>query len=119
MKRRVSGTETTVAMDSGPGAGVPSRNDQARPSEPAPPFEPDQRNDRAEHDHCDAERIAPRPVQFRHELEIHAVDAGDHGRRNADHSFHVPARTGRTDAEVRAEMLDALAGWVGRVVAAR
>jgi len=29
----------------------------------------------------------------------------------ADHSFHVPARTGRKDPEVRAEMLDALAEW--------
>jgi predicted alpha/beta-hydrolase family hydrolase len=34
---------------------------------------------------------------------------------DADHSFHVPARTGRKDAQVRAEMLDALAAWVGRV----
>ena len=25
---------------------------------------------------------------------------------NADHSFHVPARSGRTDAQLRAEMLD-------------
>ena len=31
---------------------------------------------------------------------------------DADHSFHVPARTGRKDAEVRNELLDALAGWV-------
>ena len=31
---------------------------------------------------------------------------------DADHSFHVPARTGRTDADVRAEMLDALARWI-------
>jgi uncharacterized protein len=30
----------------------------------------------------------------------------------ADHSFHVPARTGRADAEVRAEWLRALAAWV-------
>ena len=30
---------------------------------------------------------------------------------DADHSFHVPARTRRTDADVRAEMLDALAAW--------
>ncbi len=32
--------------------------------------------------------------------------------QDADHSFHVPARTGRKDAEVRAEMLDALAMWI-------
>jgi predicted alpha/beta-hydrolase family hydrolase len=32
--------------------------------------------------------------------------------QDADHSFHVAARTGRKDAEVRAEMLDALASWI-------
>jgi predicted alpha/beta-hydrolase family hydrolase len=37
---------------------------------------------------------------------------------DADHSFHVPARSGRKDAEVREEMLDALAGWIGAVVSA-
>ena len=31
---------------------------------------------------------------------------------DADHSFHVPARTGRKDADVRAEMLEVLAGWI-------
>ena len=31
---------------------------------------------------------------------------------DADHSFHVPARTGRKDSEVRAELLDALAEWI-------
>jgi uncharacterized protein len=36
--------------------------------------------------------------------------------QDADHSFHVPARTGRNDAEVRAEMLDTLASWVEAVV---
>jgi uncharacterized protein len=36
--------------------------------------------------------------------------------QNADHSFHVPARTGRNDAEVRAEMLDTLASWLETVV---
>ena len=35
---------------------------------------------------------------------------------DADHSFHVPARTGRKDPEVRAEMLDAFAEWIQRVV---
>jgi uncharacterized protein len=32
--------------------------------------------------------------------------------QDADHSFHVPARSGRTDAEVRREMLDDLAAWI-------
>jgi predicted alpha/beta-hydrolase family hydrolase len=31
---------------------------------------------------------------------------------SADHSFHVPARSGRTDAQVMAALLDALAAWV-------
>ena len=31
---------------------------------------------------------------------------------DADHSFHVPARTGRKDSEIMAELLDALAGWI-------
>jgi len=38
--------------------------------------------------------------------------------QDADHSFHVPARTGRKDAEVRGEMLDALAGWIDDLVTA-
>ncbi len=29
----------------------------------------------------------------------------------ADHSFHVPARSGRTDAQALGELLDALAGF--------
>jgi len=32
--------------------------------------------------------------------------------QDADHSFHVPARTGREDAEVRSEMLDRLSAWL-------
>jgi hypothetical protein len=36
--------------------------------------------------------------------------------QDADHSFHVPARTGRKDADVRAEMLDALAAWIGQKI---
>jgi len=31
---------------------------------------------------------------------------------DADHSFHVPARSGRADAEIRDSLLDALAGWI-------
>ena len=30
---------------------------------------------------------------------------------SADHSFHVPARSGRTDADVMRDMLDAFASW--------
>jgi predicted alpha/beta-hydrolase family hydrolase len=34
----------------------------------------------------------------------------------ADHSFHVSTRSGRKDAEVLGEALDALAGWIDRCV---
>ncbi|MEO5692660.1 MAG: alpha/beta family hydrolase [Usitatibacter sp.] len=34
----------------------------------------------------------------------------------ADHSFHVPARSGRKDAEVRGELLDALARWIDQAL---
>jgi hypothetical protein len=36
---------------------------------------------------------------------------------DADHSFHVPAKSCRTDAEIMAELLDALAEWVDRKIA--
>src|SRR5947199_229673 len=35
---------------------------------------------------------------------------------DADHSFHVPARLGRKDADVRAQMLDTMAEWIARVL---
>lgn len=34
---------------------------------------------------------------------------------DADHSFHVPARTGRKDADVRGEALDAMSQWLERL----
>jgi hypothetical protein len=36
--------------------------------------------------------------------------------QDADHSFHVPARTGRKDSEIIAEMSDALADWIGKAI---
>jgi uncharacterized protein len=35
-----------------------------------------------------------------------------HVVEGADHSFHVPVRSGRTDAQVREELLDAMAAWM-------
>jgi uncharacterized protein len=35
---------------------------------------------------------------------------------DADHSFHVPARSGRKDAEVMGELLDALAAWIDSAI---
>jgi predicted alpha/beta-hydrolase family hydrolase len=38
--------------------------------------------------------------------------ARGHWLEDADHGFHVPARTGRTDAQLRALLLDELRSWV-------
>jgi predicted alpha/beta-hydrolase family hydrolase len=38
---------------------------------------------------------------------------------DADHSFHVPARSGRKDADVMAELLDELASWTSSVTSDR
>jgi uncharacterized protein len=35
---------------------------------------------------------------------------------HADHSFHVPVRSGRTDSEILRELLDALTAWTVKVV---
>ncbi|HZP10364.1 alpha/beta family hydrolase [Methyloceanibacter sp.] len=35
--------------------------------------------------------------------------------QEADHSFHVPARSEGTDAVVRSELLDDLAAWIGKL----
>ena len=35
---------------------------------------------------------------------------------DADHSLHVPARSGRKDPDIRVEVLDALATWIETVV---
>jgi hypothetical protein len=36
---------------------------------------------------------------------------------DADHSFHVPARSLRKDAQVHSELLDALTAWIDGVLA--
>jgi len=38
---------------------------------------------------------------------------------DADHSFHVPARSGRSDAEVRGQLLDDLVAWIDGLIARR
>jgi uncharacterized protein len=40
-----------------------------------------------------------------------------HVVKDADHSFHVPARSGRKDSEVMDEILDAFADWADRIEA--
>ena len=37
---------------------------------------------------------------------------------DADHSFHVPARSGRKDPQVLGDVLDALAGWIDEILRA-
>jgi predicted alpha/beta-hydrolase family hydrolase len=39
-----------------------------------------------------------------------------HPVKDADHSFHVPARSGRNDGEVMNEILDAFVAWAGSIV---
>ncbi len=38
-----------------------------------------------------------------------------HVVEGADHSFHVPARSGRNDREVMDEILDFFVGWIGKI----
>ena len=35
---------------------------------------------------------------------------------DADHSFHVPARSGRTDAQVMSLLLESLCGWLEKLL---
>ncbi|SDT35100.1 alpha/beta hydrolase family protein [Bradyrhizobium canariense] len=44
-----------------------------------------------------------------------APSASLHLIKDADHSFHVPARSGRNDREVMSEMLDIFAAWIGKL----
>jgi hypothetical protein len=36
--------------------------------------------------------------------------------QDADHSFHVPARSGRTDKQIKEELLDATAAWIKSLI---
>jgi len=49
-------------------------------------------------------------------LERTLARLGDHATldlaEDADHSFHIPAKTGRKDPEVLGEILDRAAGWI-------
>ena len=54
--------------------------------------------------HCVVDRLGPRAT-------LHLV-------QDADHSFHVPARSGRTDPEIRRHLLQVLRDWSIALVAA-
>jgi hypothetical protein len=53
-------------------------------------------------------------------LQPIAAELGEHVRlhrlQDADHSFHVPVRSGRKDSEVREEWLDVLCSWITQVI---
>ncbi|MGD0503062.1 MAG: alpha/beta family hydrolase [Steroidobacteraceae bacterium] len=62
-----------------------------------------------------------RDVLAETELMRHAVEGlGDRARirwmEGADHAFHVPARSGKSDADVLGEIADALEAWVESVI---
>lgn len=42
-----------------------------------------------------------------------------HVLQDADHAFHVPARSGRKDSDVRDDALDAVSAWLGHIDASR
>jgi uncharacterized protein len=57
-------------------------------------------------DLADLSLLGPIVTSLGNRASLHVVDG-------ADHSFHVLRRSGRTDAEVLAEILDATAAWIG------
>src|SRR3546814_11964473 len=63
---------------------LPLASDGREGSEPADVFEAPEDEPRTAEDQGQRERIAKGPVEFGHELEIHAVDAGDRGRHGED-----------------------------------
>ena len=56
---------------------------------------------------ADLELMRAITVQLGQRATLHVVAA-------ADHSFHVPARSGLNDERVQEELLDTIAGWVER-----
>ena len=49
-------------------------------------------------------------------IERLKILASLHLVKDGDHSLHIPARSGRKNVEVMAEVLDAVAGWIGQCV---
>jgi predicted alpha/beta-hydrolase family hydrolase len=58
---------------------------------------------------AEATLLAPALKRLGRRATVHLVDQADHG-------FHVPARSGRNDREVIAEVVDAFSIWIDRVV---
>lgn len=58
-------------------------------------------------DLADLSLLQPLITRLGERATLHAV-------ADADHSFHVPAKSGRKDPQVLAEVLDAFAAWIDR-----
>ena len=58
---------------------------------------------------AELEQLKPLVQQLGRRATLQLIDG-------ADHSFYVPARCGRTDAEVRRDMVDAFVAWAGVVL---
>jgi predicted alpha/beta-hydrolase family hydrolase len=58
---------------------------------------------------AETELLKPVVADLGHHAVLHLVD-------QADHSFKVAAKSGRTNAEVESEALDVLAGWIRSLV---
>jgi len=59
------------------------------------------------------------PGLFRPVVELLGVRATLHVLEDADHSFHVPARSGRKDSDAVAEALNAVCEWIDRLGGSR
>jgi len=58
---------------------------------------------------ADIDLLKPMVTKLGARARLHLVDG-------ADHSFHVPKRSGRRDTDVMAEILDAFAAWVSTLI---
>src|ERR1700730_5371989 len=54
---------------------------------PAAPFEPQERDEGTQPDDGKRNGVAPRPIELRHELEIHPVNPDHYRRRYADNRY--------------------------------
>ena len=60
-------------------------------------------------DFADLKRLKPVVTRLGERATLHLAEGGDH-------SFHVLKRSGRTDAEVMAELVETIVAWTGGIV---
>jgi predicted alpha/beta-hydrolase family hydrolase len=56
---------------------------------------------------ADLDLLQPVCAELAGRATLHVIDG-------ADHAFHVPARSGRTDEQVQSEIGDVMAAWIER-----